>query len=382
MIATKKTGWIGVDIGTRTVKFAQLLRDRTGLRLAAMAVIPRRQAWGEENLAGDNALSSADEINTAISLCPEFRGRRAAGSISMTLCDMHRLEGVPSTGPQQDRVIRQALATAAQCSVDHLQYDFWSEAPTQDQQEQGKTHVITIPRTWTDQLCQDIASTGWSCQLIDGLPFALARAIDMGQTEKLAGPVAALDWGYGCATFCVIAGGIPQYVRRLKQCDFQRVISSMTDDLNVTQEEAQLMLQNHGLLQDHGLSDTTGPRAMKANAGNDSSTDDTNIIDRKALSEVIEKRIAEPVSRLEEQLDRTLAHLKFQRKPIVPECIYLFGGGATIRGLDRRLAQRLSMEVQVWQMDQGVNVEASSNPAADCLFGPAVALSSLAWEKL
>ena len=66
MNAIGRTGWIGVDVGTSTVKVAQLERSKNGLRLAGLAIVSRRTAWPVTNLAENEPLSSADEMRAAV----------------------------------------------------------------------------------------------------------------------------------------------------------------------------------------------------------------------------------------------------------------------------------------------------------------------------
>jgi len=246
MFATRRTGWIGIDIGTSTVKAAQVVRSGRQLRLAAAAVVPRRKGWPIADLSDQPAISSADQIRAALSLRADFRGSRVAATLPMALCDVHVLDRTFDTELHQDRIIRQAIETATQRSADHLQFDAWTvEEP--DNGRSGRTNIITAPQTWTDQLCEDIARAGGSCQAIDGLPLALARAVGMIQQGSHEAPAAALDWGFGRATFCLIVDSRPVYVRCLKECGFQRSLEAIAEHLQVTQDEAQRLLVEHGL---------------------------------------------------------------------------------------------------------------------------------------
>jgi hypothetical protein len=91
--------------------------------------------------------------------------------------------------------------------------------------------------------------------------------------------------------------------------------------------------------------------------------------------------ISEPLEQLRGELARTISHLQSQRRSIVPQGVYLFGGGATMRGLAEHLTEKLELEHRVWQFGGSDATESRLDGVPTCLLGPAVALSALAWEK-
>ena len=355
MFTTKRTGWIGVDIGTSTVKVAQVTRAQNRLKLSGYAVVPRREAWPTENLMPNEPLSSNDEMRAAISLSGDFRGRHAAATLPMAACEIQMVDGVPNSSAGQDCAIRRAIELATQKSVEDSQYAYWGDAPPFQPENNLRTNVLAVGTAWSDKLVDDVSQSGWLCETIDAVPFALARAVAMQDGYESSLPVAALDWGFARATFCAIVGGRPVYVRCLKKCALASLIETMVHELNVTKEEAQRLLQMHGL----------GDRP-----GHDS--DET--------SELIREIVAESLSRLEQQLKRTISHLQVQRANIAPQKIHLFGGGAVINGLAEHVMHHLKIKTSVWRFDKNYPPAANRSAAPSCLFGPAIALSALAWE--
>jgi hypothetical protein len=59
--------------------------------------------------------------------------------------------------------------------------------------------------------------------------------------------------------------------------------------------------------------------------------------------------------------------------------MYLFGGGATLRGLAEHLTRKLDLPHRLWRLS-GACEDTKGCPQC-CLFGPAIALSALAWEQ-
>jgi len=356
MIATRRRGWIGIDVGTSTVKLVQLIRSRNRIRFAGSAIVPRHRAWPVTDIPEDQPLSSADELHVATSLDAGFRGKRAAAMLPMTVCNVLSVERPTVRQTEQDRSIRQAIEMATQSSAAHLQYDIWDAETDPKNPAPPKSNVLTVAQSWTDQLCEDVKQSGWWCQTVDGLPLALARAVAMVDQSDPQTPVAALDWGYGQATLCIVMAGRPVYVRCLKNCGLHVLIEALTDNLNVTAEEAQRVLR------DYGIGGTHGEEAHLA-------------------TELIEEIISPSLHHLEEEIRRTISHLKGQRRSILPQKMYVFGGGATVNGLAEYLTRQISLNVSIWQFGSGGVANSVQPNLPSCLFGPAIALSALAWES-
>ena len=65
MILSRTKGWIGVDLGTHTVKLAQVERRGGGVQLVDALILRRQDPWNADD---DTGVSSADEIRAALSL--------------------------------------------------------------------------------------------------------------------------------------------------------------------------------------------------------------------------------------------------------------------------------------------------------------------------
>ena len=350
-IKKNKTGWIGVDLGTSHVKVAQVRRSQGVWQLSSAAIVPRSLAWDLESIADGKYSSSAAEMLAAADLRKEIVGRQVAATLPMAVCQVHQVEGNLSGGANRGSKLRQLVEAATCQPAGHLQCAAWPAEVPDKGNAPVKSNIIAVPQTWTDELSQEIARCGWSCQTIDGLPLALARAVDMvlpkGNTETWA----ALDWGYSSATFCVVHQRRPVYVRPLKDCGFHKVVNAIAHELGVSASEGLQLLEQHNL----------------ATSEQDES------------ARVILESIAQPLRSLEFELSRTLSHISSLRRNIVPQGVYLFGGGSAINGIAELLSQRLSLPYRVWQLP-GQSPDSGTARITN-LLGPAIALSALAWEK-
>lgn len=350
MIRTRSTGWLGIDIGTTSVKVAQLVRDVDRVRVLARAIVPRTAhtlAEGPEE-ESTPVWAAAGEIRAAVALDGSFRGRHASVTMPMGFCDVHSFDHVAAD--DLDGSVRSAIEAITQHSADDLEFDIW---PSEiEGAGPNKWNVLAVARPWAEQIYQDVVASGLYCHTIDGLPHALARAVALTAGDEPLPPTAVLDWGFSQATFCVVADGSPAYVRNLKDCSLERVLSAIASDLGVTLDEAHVLLTRHGV------------RGLRARCDDE-------------VAMMIGEIVGEPIRHLEQEITRTLSHLGFQRKAISPQRLQLFGGGAMTAGLAKHLVQRLRIETCVWSL----NEESSNHSVPDCLLGPALALSALAWEE-
>src|SRR5688572_21177244 len=103
---SRKLGWIGVDVGTHTVKLAQAARDGDSVRLHGAAVIQRPAAWnGDDALSQVQPITSTPEIRAALE-CGGFVGRNAVCTLPMNVCQLRGMN-VPAGSDQE----RRAMAT-------------------------------------------------------------------------------------------------------------------------------------------------------------------------------------------------------------------------------------------------------------------------------
>ena len=350
MLARQKIGWIGFDIGATSVKAAQVVRTEAGPRIRSAAIVPRTERWSPGALAEDRPQSSADEIQSSASLCDRLAGADAATLLPVAMCDLVQIDAPSakrSGGAAAADLLRAVEAETHRPMRDRV-VDSWPVAL-----QPGKVNVVAAPRAWSDQISADVAAGGWNCRLIDALPWALARAASMAAGVEVGRPIAALDWGYGKGTICLVHNGAPVLVRSLKDCAYQNVLDAISTGLRLDERDAESLLQQHGLDAAHG--------AEFKSAG------------------VIENLLEQPLNRLTVEIRRTLEYWRGVTRGQLPEIIYVFGGGGTLAGIGPRLARQLGVHVEPWQLPTEVPAHAALLPPA-CLLGAAVGMSAVAWE--
>ena len=356
MIGTGNTGWIGVDIGTHTVKLAQVERRGGRVQVAEALVVRRREPWQDSGVSAPPVADSGEEMTAGLSLGSGFIGRKAAVSLTMTLCDVRALKVSEEPVDQWRESVQRELGIASGWGNEPREFDFWSIDFGNEKSASAENVIAaSISQEWAQQVAKDLSAAKLTGQVLDVLPLSLARAIELAAPGSSNVPVAAVDWGYRRATFCVVLSGRPVFVRCLRDASFASVLAALCQSLSISNEEAQKLLTERGL---------PSPTS--------SGVDD--------LQEVIAEVAAQPLQIFAEELERTMTFLRQQRRALIPQKIVLFGGGAAIRNIGPHLSSKMETAVAPWTLD-GTQQAVGRNQLPLALFGSAVALSALAWEK-
>ncbi len=354
----EQIGWVGIDIGSACVKVAQLARHGDQFRVHAQAIVPRST---RSDLAGlpesEVALASvAGEIRAGCTLNESFQGRQAAATVPMNICDIHHLDAIEGSHSDLNSLVRKTIESITQASAEHLQFDIWPAELDARSKQPARWNVLAVAQPWSDQLYRDVTHNGFACKLLDSTPHALARAVELAEPGSVSTPQAVLDWGHCQATFAIVLDHRPVYVRSLKDCGLQRTIAAISESLDLVDEESLVLLQTHGLSA-------------------------SNKNDRDEVSEMIFELVTAEVLHLAQEVERTLKYLGSQRRALLPRKFHLFGGGAQIPGIDHYLTDRLQVEAKVWRLCEEPVTDTSTQQVAQCLLGPALSLSALAWGE-
>jgi Tfp pilus assembly PilM family ATPase len=341
------------------VKLAQAARDADGVRLHRAAVIQRPAAWkGDDGLGEEEPITSFPEIRAALE-CGGFVGRNAICTLPMNVCQLRGMN-VPAGSDQERRaMVTHELTQEWADSKTPLEFDFWeTDSPRGDKPSDGfNVNILAAPRPWIAQLWHDCRQTGLDCWAIDGAPLAVARAVGLVAGRDGSRPALAVDWGYSNTTLAIVSSDRPLYSRRIQNCAFGLVLEAITKSLDVTLDEAQHLADTHGL----------------ARAAGDPQAD-------PQIQSAITEAAAEALDELTSQLARTLQFAETQRRHLQPSCIWLMGGGASLRNVAPHLAAALQVPVDIWYMppdDEPLPCAAEHRAA---IFGGAAALSAAAWR--
>lgn len=347
LLSGPRLGRVGIDLGARSVKLVQLERAGAEVRIAASRVLafPQPLSFGDSD-------SVARRVAEAAASGPlrraGFRGRAASCVVSMSATPLRLLE-LPAASDSDTRDMIAQELIADESAADE-EFDFWTARKGTDESADG-VHVLSASRALMYAIPESLRKIGLDVREIDGLPFALWRAVRLAAGSEPAGPIAALDLGYASATLVVATPDGPVFVRTLRGCGLGEWYRTAAGRLGLSEEEAAELLSGD----------------LAASSAADAGTE----IDR-LVREVTE----EPTSRLLGELDRTLAYLRLKHPDLAPAALRLFGGGASITGLETTARERLGIPVGRWDLPRRDRFGAAV-PAE--LLGVAAGASALAW---
>lgn len=356
---SQQLGWIGVDVGTHTVKLAQVVRDGLGVRLHRAAVIQRPTAWiGDDALAQEQPITSQPEIKAALD-CGDFKGRNAVCTLPMNVCQLRSLNIPPGTDGERRTIIADELSEDWSESQSQMEFDFWEMEPARGEKPSDafNVSVLAASRPWIGQVWRDCRRSGLDCWGIDGAPLTMARAVAMVGGLGGGRRALAVDWGFSNTTLCIVGDERPLYSRRIQECAFGKVLEAIVDRFDISLDEAQHLAETEGL------------------AAGDEST--TTSLDAAA---VITAATSNVLDELVRQISRTLQFTEMQRRHLQPAAIWLLGGGASLKNVAPYLSQALSLPVHVVSLKPAEEPILCAAGVRSAVFGNAAALSALAWR--
>jgi type IV pilus assembly protein PilM len=356
---SQQIGWIGVDVGTHTVKLAQAVRDGAGARLHRAAVIQRPTSLsGGEALALEQPISSYPEIHAALE-CGDFVGRDAICSLPMNACQLRSLHVPPGSDRERRTIISGELAEEWTDHRQPMEFDFWEMEPARAEKpgDAFNVSVLAASRLWVAQLFRDCRKCGLNCWSIDGVPLAMARAVTMAGGATGGRRALAIDWGYSSVTLCIVGDERPLYSRRIHDCSFGCVLDAIVRAFNVSLDEAQHLVESQGM-----------PSPETEPSGD------------AATQRIIAEVAARPLEELVRQVRRTLQFTESQRRHLQPTAIWLMGGGAAMRNIGLCMEQQLEVSVHGWKAPHDGAGIACADGNRSALFGAAMALSASAWR--
>lgn len=360
----RRTGWIGIDVGSRSVKVAQVERDPlTGLRLRQAAVVGRRAPWPEDNAGmSSRGAPSASEIAAALDYGKRFAGSLAAFALPMHVYGFRGMHIPPGSLEERRSMLAAALQDGWDDCHDPCEFDFWeTDIPGKTlRKEEPNVNVMAVSQPWTRRIAEDARRASLRLRVLDGPPLAISRAVHLASTGQADSPAAAVDWGFTSTTFCVAQRGQALFTRRIRSCGLRLVCQAVQVSLGVTLDEAQHLLLAFGF-----------PR-------NDVEQD-------QQLQQCMAGAARTPLGRLVDEIKRTLAYFRAQRRELIPVKIWLMGGGASVRNAAAWLSHSCGEQIEVWHLPAAEQAGVSSGqrgPSSQTVFPQSLLAGAIALSAL
>lgn len=346
-----KRGYLGIDIGTQSIKLAQVSRSGRQWQLAAKWLLPLPPVGsGDVPESLDRVLAHLDAELPDLRYL--FGGRRAAVALPLSLSNLRSMEIPRGSDPEMRAMVREELADEFAGS-EGFEFDYWEMAPSDVSASEGVTQLAALATRHQviQRLTAGLRSAGLECQVLDGMSCVLARAVALADPMVADQPSLALDLGYSSPHVVICRSGRPTFCRTLPACGMETLMQPIRDRLDLSDEQCQQLIHSVGI-----PLDTPQHRAPSAT---------------RTVFQLIFPRL----ERLAQELKRTLSYISHQFPDQVPRRVTLFGGGALLPGLAEYLSASLGLPVAPWHPH--------SHRAAPCdpQFAAAIALSLLAFQQ-
>ncbi len=343
-----KRGWVGIDLGTRAIKLAQLTQHGTGWRLAARWTLSDStcELLSRNEILGDRFKSRLSSLK---SLRRIFTGRACATVLPMSLVDFRSFEVPRGSIDELTSMVAEELAADLNTEPAELAFGCW-EAHGDNGLDPELTRMATlaIPKRLAAKLTTDLLSAGLECHVLNGLPWALARAVELANPAAADEAELALDLGYTSPLLVLVKDGRPVFSRVLRGVGLQSLMQPLQDELKISPEACQQLLVRFGVPVPGEAPSVASHRTFQV--------------------------IANPLQHLVGEIERTMTYIHQQFRTLTPRRMWLFGGGATVKRLPEYVTHKLRFPCEPWSLDR------DAKDAEDALYGVAAALSSLAWE--
>jgi Tfp pilus assembly PilM family ATPase len=356
MFGNHRKGWIGIEWGTQTLRLAQVERGRGECRVVAMAAVTRYgNPIDPRDLLSGVPAWSAEELLAAIHSDANFSGRKVACALPMHLTELRELTVPPGTADEQYAMVSNDIFTAQDETEGNVVFDFWKSEDSMQPQGPDLVNAMSAPVGVVDELTRTLTQAGFDCELLDGLPFSLSRAVSL-MSNRPDSLLAVLDWGRISSTFCLVSRGTPLFTRHLRNCGLAKLLDDVGRSLGIPEEEVCEVLSTHGLPGE--------------------SRDEGRIGEIQAvIAEITQPQLEE----MAEELKRTIAYLGTRHAEAMPERLFLTGDGAAVRHVDRFLSAQIEMPVEIWGLASASSEERVGQSIPLPHLATAVSLSALAW---
>lgn len=236
---TQALSSIGLDIGVRWIKGAQLRRGRSGYELSASIRMRR---------SGDTPELTAEEADRLEGV---LRRQGLTGNEVVLAVPNQRLvrqvmELPPrASGAPLDQLAKAELARVGKCAPEEMEAVWW-ELPSGARASEG-THVMGVacPHQAAEEIMNSVENAGLRVVALDTPSTAIARAC----AKACAGAqvVTIVDLGWRGVTIAVFAGGVLAYERIVEAEGLGQAFEQLQRTLDLDADVAEYLIERVGV---------------------------------------------------------------------------------------------------------------------------------------
>ena len=335
-----RQGWLGVDIGTTAVKTAQVRRRRDGWEVLHTQLFAVTE--------GGDPLTTAEAAVGAV-----FGPRRPwinppAACVMTSRPDLRSVDiPVRSAHDALREVSQQIAATTGDVAL-----VTWPSTWEAHDANTVPYHVIAMSERAAVNVGKSVMSGKAACEVLEALPFTLARLVRIGGHDT-PHVIAIVDWAAENPIFVLVRDGQPFFTRLLRQCSFGDLVRAVCDGLGLEVDEGWSLLSRMG---------SRGRRKS----------------DASELAKTVHQLTQATRQRFVDEINRTLAFLRSESGELVPEQLWLVGGGASLPHVVAQIRDATKISTAIWRLRTGSDAGSAATPSSpDPLFATAISLSAL-----
>jgi Tfp pilus assembly PilM family ATPase len=308
---------IGVDIGRRTIKAAQLQRCEGGFHAFALSLLPRPEPEKDISRADAQALRKVldrrgFEGNRIVLAAPEQRLMRAA------------LELPPKvSGAPMGQIVRMEMSRLHNIAPDSFEMAYWIWRTPDGTRPMTGTLAIGCPHSVAGDLMDIFEAEDFDVAALDVRSAAATRACE---PFVLPAPqiTAIADLGWHSTPALFVCGRSLLYERLVEGVSAADLTGRLAEAFSVTPDAAQKVVNTVGLAEQEQVPD----------------------VDRETL-DVIRRHLRAHFDRLLEELKAPLSYVGHQFPGDGVKRLLLIGGGAAVPHLAPYMQERLGLDVRV-----------------------------------
>ena len=308
---------IGVDIGRRTIKAAQLLLAGGEYRAYALALLPRPEV--EQEVSAADALALRQVLKRQ-----GFHGDRIVMAVPEKTLLRAALE-LPSrvSGAPIEQIVRMELSRLHNVPCDSFTMTYWELKGAEDSKPVTQTLAVGCPHEAANAFLDVFEDSGFHVTALDVRSAAAARAC---APLILPAPqiTALIDLGWRSTSVLFVCGRTLIYERSLEGASISELTDRLTEAFGIPLDSA------------YQIIGTIGP----------ASAEDTKDFDRETL-EAIRKHLRSHFDKLLDELKVPLSYANRHFPGDGVKRLLLLGGGAGVPQLACYFKERLAIEVDM-----------------------------------
>jgi len=306
---------IGIDIGSRIIKAAQLESGHDAYRVVVLTQLPRSGQGDGVTLEEVRALKRVLHRQG-------FTGRRAVLAVPENKLLRGTFDLPPRiTDTMVPQVARMELARMHQVLPDSFEMICWRMPQADPVKGPSQTIAVACPHDVAEATLDVFEQGGLDVVALDVRSAAAARAC-ASLTAPVPAITAVLDLGWGSTKLLLVCGHTVIYERLLESPSLQVLIDKLCRRFDIVHTSACHVINAIG---------------FAAGAQDEA-------FDQKSM-DAIRRFVRHHFGKMVEELEVPFAYADHQYPGGGVQRLLLAGGGAAVPGLDTYLAQHLDMEV-------------------------------------